>query len=93
MVYAQQMEGNRLRKKSQEAKKAKSYEGGFCKGRLDIQDKTMFKKRYSIQVLTKFPKARDDMESNHMSQNGRDTSSPTKNQLVENVARNIMVIA
>ena len=55
-----------------------SYEGGSSKGRLEIQDKPIFKKTFSNQVPSKFSKARDDRISNPKSQNGRGTSSPSK---------------
>ncbi|TMW98012.1 hypothetical protein EJD97_004637 [Solanum chilense] len=51
---------------------------GSSKGRLDIQDKPRFKKRFSNQIPTKFPKAQDDRVSNPMSQNGKGTSSTNK---------------
>ena len=44
MVHAQEVEETRLRRKNREAKKARSYEGGYSKGRLDIKDKPRFKK-------------------------------------------------
>ena len=51
------MEETRVKRKSKDAKRAKSYNGGSSKGRLDIQDKHRFTKRFSNQVLTKkFPR-------------------------------------
>ena len=44
MVHAQEVEETRLRRKNREAKKARSYEGGYSKGRLDNKDKPRFKK-------------------------------------------------
>ena len=38
MVHAQQVEESRLRRKNREAKRAKSFESGSSKGRLEIQD-------------------------------------------------------
>ena len=65
------MEETRAKRKSRDAKRARSFDGGSSKGRLDIQDKTRFRKRYFNQVPTKFPKARDDTVSNPMSQKGK----------------------
>ena len=93
IVYAQQVEITRFRRKSREAKKAKSYEGSSSKGRLDIQEKPRFKKRFYSQVPTKFPKARDDKVSKPKSQKRRLLAHQKRRQLVESVARNIMVIA
>ena len=46
----------------------------------------------SNQVLSKFPKAKDDRVSNPKPLNGRDTSSPTKKPTCKSVARSTMVI-
>ena len=78
MVHAQQVEETRLRRKSREAKRARSYESGSSKGRPEIQDKPRLKKSLSNQVPSKFPNAHDDRVSNPKSQNLRDTSSPSK---------------
>ena len=48
---------------SRDVKRERSFEGGSSKGRLDIQDKPKFKKRFSNQVPSKVPKARDDRVS------------------------------
>ena len=56
MVHAQQVEETRLKRKNREFKRAKSFEGGTSKGRLEIQDKPRFKKRVSSQVPSMFPK-------------------------------------
>ena len=64
MVHNQQVEETMLRRKSREAKSAKSYDGCSSKGRLDIQDKTRFQKRFSNKVPSKFSKANDDRVSN-----------------------------
>ncbi|XP_069148177.1 uncharacterized protein [Solanum lycopersicum] len=78
IVHAQQVEENRVKKSIKETNRAKSFDGESSKGRLDIQDKPKFKKRFSIQVPSKFPKARDDRVSNPKSNKGRSTSSPRK---------------
>ena len=41
-------------------KRAKAYEGGTYKGRLEIQDNPKFKKRVSNQVTSNFPTAKKD---------------------------------
>ncbi|XP_069146972.1 uncharacterized protein [Solanum lycopersicum] len=46
MVHAQQVEKSRLRKRNREVKKAKSFESGSSKSKLDVQDKPKFKKRF-----------------------------------------------
>ena len=74
IVHAQQVEESKISRKNRESKKERSYEGGFSKGRVDIQEKPRFKKRFSNQVHSKFPKARDDTVSNPKSQKGRCTS-------------------
>ena len=56
MVHAQQVEDTRSKRKSIDAKKAKSFNGGSSKGRLDIPDKPRFMKRSSNKNPTKFPK-------------------------------------
>ena len=56
MVHAQQVEETRLKRKNRESKRAKSYEGGTSKGRLEIQEKYWLKKRVSNQVPSNFPR-------------------------------------
>ena len=50
--------------KSREAKRARYFDWGSSKGRLEIQDKLRFKKRFTNQVCSNFPKAVDDRVSN-----------------------------
>ena len=69
-------------RKNREAKKARSYEGVSFKGRIDIQNKPRFQKRFSNQV-PKILKALDDRVSNPKSQKGRGTSSPSKKPTCE----------
>ena len=42
MVLAQHVEETRAKMKSRDAKRAKSFDGGASKNRLEIQDKPMF---------------------------------------------------
>ena len=79
MVHAQQVEETRFKRMSSVANRAMSFDGGSSKGRIDIQDKTKLKKRFSNQVPSKFPKACDDRVSKPNSQKGRFTTSPSKN--------------
>ena len=69
---------SRAKIKIRDAKRETSFDGGSSKDRLDIQDKTTFKKRSSNQVPIKCSKDRDDRVSNPKPQKGRGTSSPTK---------------
>ena len=64
MIHAQQVEEIRLRKRNWESKKSKSFESCSSKSRLDVQDKTNFKKRFSNQVLSNFSKNHNDRGSN-----------------------------
>ena len=87
MVHAQQVEETRVKRKSRDTKRARSFEGGSSKGRLDIQDYPRFKNRTSNQVPSKFPNARYDRVSNPNSQKGIATTSQKGSELVESVAR------
>ncbi|XP_069154568.1 uncharacterized protein [Solanum lycopersicum] len=74
MVYAQQVQESRAKRKSRDAKREKSFDRGSSKGRLDIPDKPRFKKRFSNQVPSKLTKAHDYRVSNLKPEKGRDTS-------------------
>ena len=87
------MEESTLRRNNREATRNKSYESGFSKGRLEIKDKPRFKKSFSNQVPSEFPKARDDKISNPKSQKGRCTYLPRKKGTCVCVAINISVTA
>lgn len=63
MVDAQQVEERRLRRKNRKAKLVKSYDSGFSKGRLEIQVKPRFQKRFYNLVPSKLTKVRDDRVS------------------------------
>ena len=93
MVYTQQVEETRAKRKSRDSKRESSFDGGFSKNRLDIQDKPRFKKRSSNKFFTKFRKVRDYRVSKPKSQKERGTAHQTRSQLMESVARSIMVIA
>ena len=55
MVHAQLVEKARLKRKNRDANKTRPFDSGSSKGRIDIQDKPNFKKRFSNQVPSKFP--------------------------------------
>ena len=77
LVHVQQVEESRLRRKNIKATRAKSFESGSSKGRLKIQDNPRFKKRFSNQVSSKFPKDHDDRVSKHKSQKSTSGKSPS----------------
>ena len=56
IVHAQQVEESKISRKNRESKKERSYEGGFSKGRVDIQEKPRFKKSFLIKFLQNFPR-------------------------------------
>ena len=70
MVHAQHVEESRLRKRNREAKRAKSFESGSSKSRLDVQDKPKFKK-FLNKVPSNFFKNCNDRGSNTKPQKGR----------------------
>ena len=74
MVHAQHVEEARSKRKSRNAKRARSFDGGFSKGKLEIQDKPKFKKRVSNQVPSYFHKSREDRVTNSKFNKERDTS-------------------
>ena len=83
MVHAQPVEKARAKRKSRDAKRARSFDGRSSKGKPYIQNKPTLKKRVFNQVPSKFSKARDDSVSNPKPRKGRDTSSPTKKPTCE----------
>ena len=72
---------------------ARSYEGGSSKCRLDIQDNTMFTKSFSNQFPSKFSSTSDDMVSKPNSKKEETLPHQIESELVESVAKNIIVIA
>ena len=72
------MEDARDKRKSIDAKRARSFDGGSSVGRLETQDKPRFKKRVCNQLPSEFSKAKDDRVANPKPKKGWDTSSPTK---------------
>ncbi|XP_069143408.1 uncharacterized protein [Solanum lycopersicum] len=78
MVHAEHVEEARARRKTNDAKRSRSFDGGSSENRLEIQDKPRFKKRVSSQVPYKFPKASGDRVSNPKFKKGKGTNSPTE---------------
>ena len=64
MVHGIRIEESRAKRKDRDSKRTRTFEGGATKDRLGIIEKTRFKKRFSNQVPSKFPKARDERVSN-----------------------------
>ena len=50
IVHSNHVVEARVKRKSRDAKRVRSFDGGHCINRLDIQDKPRFKKRVSNQV-------------------------------------------
>ena len=74
MVHATRVEEARSKRKSRDAKRERSYDGGSSKNRFKIQDKPRFKKRVSNQVPSKFPRASGDRVSNPKFNKGKATN-------------------
>ena len=92
MVHAQ-VEDSRLRKKNREAKKARSSESSSSKSRLDVQDKSKFKKRFSNQFPSNFLNNCNDIVSNPKSQKGRNVDLPSERPTSIILVRNMWVNA
>ena len=56
----------------------RSFDGSSSMNRLEIQNKTKFKKRVSNKVPFKFPKARDENESKLRDKKGMSGNSPNE---------------
>ena len=74
MVYAKRVEEARAKRKSRDAKRDRSFDGGSSKNRLEIQDKPKLNKHGSNQVPTKFPRASGDRVSNPKFKMGKGTN-------------------
>ena len=79
-------------RKNRDAKKARSFDCRFSKGRLEIKDNPRFKNRISNQVPSKLAEAKVDRVSIRKPKMGWDTSSPTTNPTCRKCARKSMVI-
>ncbi|XP_069150302.1 uncharacterized protein [Solanum lycopersicum] len=76
MIYGRRAEEALAKRKSRDAKRARSFDGASSKNRIDIQDKPKFKKRGLNQVPTKFPRASGDRVSNPKFKKERGSNSP-----------------
>ena len=93
MFYAQKVEESRAKKKSRDANRARSYDCGFSNGRLDIQENQSSKRGSPIKFLLNFPRL---MMIGCVTLNIKTEevlAHQATSQLVESVARSIMVIA
>ena len=77
IVHSQQVEDTRVKRKSRDSQRVRSFDGGSSRGRLNFLDRTKFKKRFSNKVPSMFPKAWDNRVVNTKPQKGMSTSSPT----------------
>ena len=93
IVHDQQAKELRSKRKSRDAQRVRSFDGGASRGRLDIQDKPRFKKRSSNQVHTKSPKPMMIGFQTLSLKREEVLVHTRRNQLVESVARSTMVIA
>ena len=73
--HAQHVEESRLKRKNNEAKRERSYNGGTSKGKFEIQDKLKLKKRFSNKHPSNFSKANKDSVPNSKPQGGKSSSS------------------
>ena len=71
MVHVKQVDKTILKRNNREFKRAKAYEEGNLKGKLEIQDKPMFKKKFSNKFPSKFPMDIKDKVSNPRSHGER----------------------
>ena len=78
-MHTRRVEDLRAKRKSRDAKRARSFDECSIKNRLEIQDKPKFKKWFSNQVLSKFSNASDDKGNNPRAQKGRSGNSPNEN--------------
>ena len=83
MVHAQHVEKGRSKRKSRDARRERSFDGGSSNNSLEIKDKPRFKKRVSNQFPSKLPKASGNRVSNPKPMKGRDARSPTKKPTCE----------
>ena len=72
------MEDEGSKRKSRESRRARSFDGGSSKNKLEIQDKTRFKKCVSSQVPSNFPNSSGYRVSNPNLKKGKGNNSPTE---------------
>ena len=88
MVHPKHVEDARAKRKSRDAKRAISFDGGSSYNRLEIQEKPRFKKRVPNGIPSMFYKATDNRVYNSNHKKGKTTSSPAKKPTCENLGRN-----
>ncbi|XP_069155674.1 uncharacterized protein [Solanum lycopersicum] len=93
MGHSTHVEESRSRRKSNDSKRERSFDGGSSKNRLEIQDNPRFKKRVSSLVPSKFQKSSGDRVSNPKPRSGMVLIHQLRSQLEKSVARNTMGIA
>ena len=92
IVHSQQMEDIRVKSKTRDANRARSFDGGSSKGRLDIQDKPRFKKGFLIKFIpSSLRLVMIGCLTLSLKWEGVLVHQPRR-QLVKSVARSIMVI-
>ncbi|XP_069143315.1 uncharacterized protein [Solanum lycopersicum] len=79
MVHIKHVEETMDKRKSKDAKRARSFYRGHSKNRLEIQDNPRFKKRVFNQVPYRFRKDRDVKATKTISEKGRSGNSPYEN--------------
>ncbi|XP_069148089.1 uncharacterized protein [Solanum lycopersicum] len=78
MVYTRRVKDARVKRKSRDAKRERSFDGGSSKNRLEIQDKPRFKKWVSTKVPSKFLRSSCDRVSNPKFKKGNGNNSPNE---------------
>ena len=80
IVHTKRVEDARAKRKDRDSKRTRTFEGGATKDRLGIIEKTRFKKRFSNQVPSKFPKAREERDPRPRVQKGKSGKSSNEKQ-------------
>ncbi|TMX05474.1 hypothetical protein EJD97_018752 [Solanum chilense] len=74
-VHARRVEEAKAKRNSRNSKRARSFDGGSSKNKLEIQDNPRFKKQVYNQVPSMFPKDRDGKGNITRSKKGRSVNS------------------
>ena len=93
MVHASRVEKSKAKTKSRYSKRVRSYDGGYSKNKLEIQDKPRFKKHVSNQVPSKFPKAHDNKGNKLRAKKGRSGNALNEKTTLPSIERFILVSA
>jgi len=80
------------KRKSRDAKRERSFDEGYSKNRIDIQNKHKFKKQVSNKVPSKFPKSSGDRHSHLSLKRERILIHQPRSKIVLSVERSIIVI-